>query len=218
MIDGIVKGEDFYSTKTREEVIPQILVNNNLNGKGVEIGVFKGQFSKHLLDNWEGTLYMVDPWRELDDYIDSSNHKNHPSAYLEVMQSIKGYENRAFMIRALSNQVLDLFEDESLDFIYIDGNHTYNSVKEDMELWFPKLKKGGLFAGHDYLRIDWGNPPFSENGIDKHIWAYPNNNLEGESQYAGLFGVNPAVDEFCRNRKIKFHLTKEWTATWLFFK
>jgi hypothetical protein len=218
MIDGIVKGEDFYSTKTREEVIPQILVNNNLNGKGVEIGVFKGQFSKHLLDNWGGTLYMVDPWRELDDYIDSSNHKNHPSAYLEAMQSIKGYENRAFMIRALSNQVLDLFEDESLDFIYIDGNHTYNSVKEDMELWFPKLKKGGLFAGHDYLRMDWENTPFSENGIDKHMWMHSNDNLEGEAQYAGLFGVNSAVDEFCRNRNIKFHLTKEWTATWLFFK
>jgi len=134
------------------------------------------------------------------------------------MQSIKGYENRAFMIRALSNQVLDLFEDESLDFIYIDGNHTYNSVKEDMELWFPKLKKGGLFAGHDYLRMDWENTPFSENGIDKHMWMHSNDNLEGEAQYAGLFGVNSAVDEFCRNRNIKFHLTKEWTATWLFFK
>lgn len=218
MIDNEVKNSDYYSEKSREEIIPSILENNNINGKGVEIGVFKGQFSKHILDNWSGTLYMIDPWRELEDYIDSSNHKNHPNAYLEAMQSIKGYEDRAFMIRALSNQAVDLFEDESLDFIYIDGNHTYDSVKEDMELWFPKLKKGGLFAGHDYLRMDWDNTPFAENGIDKHIWMHSNDNFEGDAKYAGLFGVNPAVDEFCKERGIKFNLTKEWTATWLFFK
>jgi glycosyltransferase involved in cell wall biosynthesis len=218
MIDNEIKNSNYYSSKSREELIPNLLTNNKLNGVGVEIGVFKGQFSKHILDNWEGTLYMVDPWRELDDYIDSSNHKNHPNAYLEAMKSIKGYEDRAFMIRALSNQAANLFEDESLDFVYIDGNHTYASVKEDMELWFPKLKKGGLFAGHDYLRMDWENTPFSENGIDKHIWMHSNDNFEGEAKYAGLFGVNPAVDEFCKERNIKFNLTKEWTATWLFFK
>lgn len=218
MIDNEDKNYDYYSAKTREKIIPSVLNKNNLNGKGVEIGVFKGQFSKHILNNWTGTLYMIDPWRELDDYIDSSNHKNHPNAYLEAMQSIKGYEDRAFMIRALSSQAVELFEDESLDFVYIDGNHTYKSVKEDMELWFPKLKKGGLFAGHDYLDIDWEKPPFSENGIDKHIWTYSNGEQLGEANYAGLFGVNPAVDEFCKERGIVFNKTKEWTATWLFFK
>jgi hypothetical protein len=218
MIDNEIKDLDFYSSKSREEIIPHLLTYNNLKGIGVEIGTFKGQFSKHILDNWSGTLYMVDPWRELDDYIDSSNHKNHPDAYFETMKSIKGHEDRAFMIRALSNQAVSLFEDDSLDFIYIDGNHTYESVREDMELWYPKLKKGGLFAGHDYLRMDWENTPFSENGIDKHMWMHSNDDLSGEANYAGLFGVNPAVDEFCQERGIRFNLTKEWTATWLFFK
>lgn len=215
MIDNIVKNSNYYSSKSREEIIPNILNANKLDGIGVEIGVFKGEFSKHILNNWGGTLYMVDPWRELDDYIDSSNHKNHGSAYSETMESIKGFEDRAIMIRALSSQAVDLFEDESLDFIYIDGNHSYNSVKEDMELWYPKLKKDGLFAGHDYLRLDWSIPPFAENGIDKHIWS---NGGSGELNYAGIFGVNPAVEEFCRERNIKFNITNEWTATWLFFK
>ena len=49
--------------KTREEVLPRILSENKLNGKGVEIGVFKGQFSKHILENWDGKLYLIDPWR-----------------------------------------------------------------------------------------------------------------------------------------------------------
>lgn len=86
-----------------------------------------------------------------------------------------------------------------------------------MNLWYPKLKKGGLFAGHDYLRMDWSIPPFVENGIDKHIWVWNNENIN-EQKYAGIFGVNPAVDEFCKEKGIKFNLTKEWTATWLFFK
>jgi hypothetical protein len=122
------------------------------------------------------------------------------------------------MIRSLSNQSVSLFEDESLDFIYIDGNHSYESVKEDMNIWFPKLKKGGLFAGHDYLKIDWSEPPFLENGMDKHIWSFSNDHFQGDPKYAGIFGVNPAVEEFCKERGIKFNTTKEWTSTWLFFK
>ena len=205
--------------KTREEVLPRILSENKLNGKGVEIGVFKGQFSKHILENWDGKLYLIDPWRGIEDYIDASNHHNHPSAFADTMNSISGYEDRAIMIRCLSTQAVDLFDDESLDFVYIDGDHSYDNVKEDMELWFPKLKKGGLFSGHDYLRMDWSgyDPEIDpENKKDKHIW------MRGSSdeplKYAGIFGVNPAVEEFCEERGITFFITKEWLSSWMFFK
>lgn len=206
------------NNKTRQEVLPRILLENNLNTKGVEIGVFKGEFSKHLLENWPGKLFLVDPWRGVEDYIDSSNHTNHPTAYLETMNSISGFEDRAIMIRGLSDQAVELFEDESLDFIFIDGNHAYDYVKEDMELWFPKLKKGGLFSGHDYLKMSWEyNPEIDpKNKKDKHIWS---DNNSGESlNYAGVFGVNPAVEEFCEERGINFYVTTEWFSTWMFFK
>jgi hypothetical protein len=216
MIDDKFSNLEYFSNKTREEVIPYILNLNGLKGKGVEIGVFKGKFSKHLLNNWCGELYLVDPWRGLDDYIDSSNHQNHPNAYLETINNISGYEDRAIMIRSLSKQAVDLFRDNSLDFIYIDGNHSYDSVKEDLEIWYPKLKKGGIFSGHDYIRMDWYNDPhFLENKKDKHIWS---NNGSGELGYAGVFGVNPAVDEFCKENHLTLYLTSEWTATWIIFK
>jgi hypothetical protein len=204
--------------KNREEVLPKILLQNNLNGKGVEIGVFKGQFSKHILENWQGKLYLVDPWRGVENYIDSSNHDNHPTAYLDAMKSIEGFEDRSIMIRCLSTQAVELFEDESLDFVYIDGNHAYEYVKDDIQLWFPKLKKGGLFAGHDYLRMNWEYKPGidPENKKDKHIW------MRGDSdeplKYAGVFGVNPAVEEFCKESGITFFITKEWLSSWMFFK
>ncbi len=203
----------------RLDLIPQLL-QFYPNGKGVEIGVFKGEFTKHILENWQGTMYLVDPWRELDEeeYADSSNHKNHSTAYLETMSRIAGNEDRAFMIRALSTQAASLFEDNSLDFVYIDGNHAYEWVKEDIQTWWPKLKKGGLFAGHDYIAMDWYNDPnFLENGKDKHIWHY-NEATPDHLEYSGVFGVNPAVDEFAEQNGLQIQVTNEFYGTFWVIK
>lgn len=209
----------------RIEAISSIL--NNSNAKiGVEIGVFKGEFSKNILERWNGTLYLIDPWRELSDteYLDSSNHKNHQDAFAQTMESIKGYESRAFMLRGLGEEIVHLFQDNSLDYIYIDGNHDYDHVLQDLNLWWPKLKQGGLMAGHDYLILDWENQPKLQNGKDIHVWAngyewsirnYPGKVEEG---YAGVFGVNPAVEEFAKKNKLKFELTNEWTSSFLIKK
>jgi hypothetical protein len=198
--------------------IGEYLTSLGLINKGVEVGVFKGDFSKEILSKWPGTLYMVDPWRPLgDEYIDSSNHKNHSTAYSETMGSIGGFEDRAIMVRALSEQAVDLFEDDSLDFVYLDGNHAYDFIKQDIELWYPKVKKGGLVAGHDYLGMDWyGGTTFLANGKDKHIYS---NNGSGPMKYAGIFGVNPAVDEFCKDNNYEVNLNNEaWFDTWWFIK
>jgi lipopolysaccharide biosynthesis glycosyltransferase len=187
------------------------------SGKGVEIGVFKGEFSKNILNNWGGTLYMVDVWRPLgDEYEDDSNHKNHIDAYQETMKNIKGYENKGIMVRATSEIAADMFQDESLDFIFIDANHAYDFVVEDISLWFPKLKKGGVFSGHDYINMDWySDPNFAPNGKDKYIYT---SRLDGTPIYNGVFGVNPAVDEFCDKHGYKPNVTKEWFGTWWFIK
>jgi hypothetical protein len=180
------------------------------NGKGVEVGTFKGEFSKEILENWEGTLYMVDVWRPLSDkeYLDSSNHNNFETGvYSEAMKNISGHENRAVMVRAASEIAANMFEDNSLDFVYIDANHAYDYVVQDINLWYPKVKEGGYLCGHDYINMDWYNDPnFSPNGKDKHIYS--------SNFYHGVFGVNPAVDEFCRQNEYHSQVTKEWFGTW----
>lgn len=191
------------------------------DGQGVEVGTFKGEFSRKMVENWNGTLYMVDVWRGLDDdYIDASNSKNfNGGVYSETMKNIEGYENRAIMIRASSEKASEMFEDNSLDFVYIDANHAYDWVVQDISLWYPKVKKGGILWGHDYLDLDWSNPPTMENGKDKHIWSNdgsdPNIN---PYKYAGIFGVNPAVDEFCDRMNYDLTLTNEWASTWHIIK
>ena len=76
---------------------------------------------------------------------------------------------RVEVIRKESAEGSKGFKDNFFDFIYIDANHTYKYVCEDLALWYPKLKPGGILAGHDYL-----------NGI----------------AYGTIFGVKRAVDEF----------------------
>lgn len=179
------------------------------HGKGIEVGTFKGELSKEVLKMWNGTLYMLDVWRPLgDEYVDSSNHANfEQGVFRDAMDNIKGLEDRGVMIRATSEVGADIFADKSLDFAYIDANHAYAFVKQDIALWWPKVKKGGWLCGHDYIKLDWWNDPkFDKNGIDKHIW--------NENGYFGMFGVNPAVEEFCKATGLNAYITNEFFGSW----
>ena len=203
---------------SREQLIT-IFEQNKLLGKGVEVGSFEGGYANEILKEWSGKLYLVDVWRPLNikDYEDSSNQHSYKTIINKCLDNISGHEDRCFMIRGDSVNGAELFNDESLDFIYIDANHKYEFVKQDMETWFPKLRNGGIFAGHDYLKMDWySDASYAENGKDKHIWTQTSSG--NFDNYAGLFGVNPAVDEFCKKYGYKFDLTNEWFASWYFTK
>jgi len=197
----------------RSEFVKQYLSKLTSKQIGVEVGTFQGDFSKEILENTSLKLYMVDVWRSLgNEYNDASNHKYYQTAYADTMNNIKGYEDRAVMIRSNSRQAVELFNDESLDFVFIDANHAYDFVKEDIELWYPKVKKGGIFAGHDYMDLEWYQDlHFLPNGKDKYIYT---NTFDGNYIYNGIFGVNPAVDEFCKQMGYNFNVTKEWFGTW----
>ena len=74
--------------------------------------------------------------------------KNIDEAFKELntysaVVSIEGYEDRAVMVRGSSQVVSEMFEDDCFDFVYIDANHAYDFVIQDIELWYPKVKKGG---------------------------------------------------------------------------
>ena len=65
-------------------------------------------------------------------------------------------------IKMKSEEVVDLFKDDFIDMIYIDGDHRYDYVINDIKLWLPKIKKGGIIAGHDY---------YTEDYIKKSYWT-----------------------------------------------
>jgi hypothetical protein len=154
---------------------PTILNRQGLKGKGVEVGVWKGEFSLFLLKHWKGeVLYSVDPWKTFgsDEYIDDMNinQQQFDQIHNDVANLLKPFGNRSKIIRKTSLDASLDFEDNSLDFVYLDGRHNYEGVKEDIELWFGKVKKGGILAGHDYLDGQIGSTDFGvKQAVDEFV-------------------------------------------------
>lgn len=116
--------------------------------EGAEIGVHQGAYSKILLEQIPGLhLIGVDLWESYPGYKDFQAHNLH-EARLMALENVKGYN--CDMIQGWTDKVADTIPDESLDFIFIDGNHSYEWCVWDMYKWIPKIKKGGIVYGHDF--------------------------------------------------------------------
>jgi predicted O-methyltransferase YrrM len=124
---------------SREE-LPIFLNRRGLLGRGVEVGVFQGAYSAHLLSAWRGReLVSVDPWEGADE------------AAEQARRTLARFGARSVIWRSTSLEAAEQIEDASLDFVYIDALHDYDSVREDLEAWYPKVRGGGILAGHDYF-------------------------------------------------------------------
>lgn len=117
---------------------------------GAEVGVWAGQFSKRLCDaNPRLRLLCVDPWQASPDYVDPKcEPRKLERAYLDAKQRLARYP--CTLIRKPSITAAAEVPDRSLDFVYIDGNHGRDHIAADLRAWAPKVRKGGVVAGHDY--------------------------------------------------------------------
>ena len=127
------------------------LLKDKGNVTGVEIGCAEGDTSDWLLKSLPNIHWIgIDPYI---DYVDWNSNflQNLENRYQQFSQRVlTPYSNRTTFYRTTSDEALVNFSDESLDFIFIDGIHTYDQVLKDCINYYPKIKKGGLFAGHDY--------------------------------------------------------------------
>ena len=147
-------------------VLPELLNEYNLT-TGIEVGVKEGAFSKQMLDRWKSCekYHLVDLWAKQENYADLANVENHvhDQFYANARKNLNAHLEKVEFYRMLSTEAASKFEEESIDFIYIDARHDYCGVKEDLEHYWPILKPGGIMAGHDYntnIEIgsnqDWG--------------------------------------------------------------
>lgn len=178
--------------------IPFLLNARGLTGIGAEIGVKHGQFSEYLLSHWRGRLlYSVDPWREFgrEEYKDEDNvpQREQDRNYEITRNRLARFGERSEILRMTSDEAARRIPDHALDFVYLDARHDYASVKEDIGLWFPKIKPGGVLAGHDYLEGKIGDT---------------------------VFGVKPAVDEFASAKGLRLYVTVREPVykSWMVFK
>ncbi|MDC0358719.1 class I SAM-dependent methyltransferase, partial [Oligoflexia bacterium] len=118
--------------------------------RGAEIGTFLGDTSFHLLAEISAlTLFSIDPWDKYEGYKEY-NGEILCANEQKARARLKCFGERSVIIKDFSVSAAEQFETESLDFVFIDGNHSYDFVKEDIRAWYPKVRPGGLFSGHDY--------------------------------------------------------------------
>lgn len=138
----------------------------------VEIGSWKGKSSTYMgveiINSGKRIRFdCVDTWKGSDEHLDKNNDSYEPlleipnGLYNEFIKNIEPIKSIINPIMMTSVEASKLYENDSLDFIFIDGAHDYKSVKEDIEHWVPKLKLGGYISGDDYA---W---PSVMNAVDE---------------------------------------------------
>jgi Methyltransferase domain len=124
-----------------------------------EIGVYRGQFAARLLGGCPGiaTYYMVDPWRNLADWNKPANKpdKVFQRFFDEAMERTAEHDGKRVVLRGTSAEVVDEIPDGSLDFAYVDGDHTLRGITVDLVKVFPKVREGGWLAGDDFSPTIW---------------------------------------------------------------
>lgn len=147
-----------------------------------EIGVYQGRFSELILRIARPRkLHLIDPWKyETDPSYDGNfmgGLKGQSQARMDAMYEtvVKVFKSKRVDVhRAASAACSSLFPDNYFDWIYIDGNHQYQFVKQDLKLYFPKVKSGGFVAGDDY---DRGPNHWSKDGVKRAVDEFVDNGL-----------------------------------------
>jgi len=145
-----------------------------------EIGVLRGENSREILTEWGQikTMYLID------------NYQDGWIAYPDAQANLSPWKDKLVWLLEDSVTAISRFADNSFDFIYIDGDHSYEGVKRDMIAVWPKIREGGVMSGHDY------NP-----------------------RWDSLAGVIRAVDEFENEMKLmKWVETSGSSSDWAFVK
>lgn len=125
----------------------------------VEVGVFRGELSAELL--FAGlNVVMVDdylvgmahpaPYRATGDYHTQVGRGTINRAAGQAIEVARQFANQATIVRNRSLHAARSMQDRSVDLVFLDGDHSYEGVKEDWHEWLPKVRPGGWMAGHDY--------------------------------------------------------------------
>ena len=119
----------------------------------VEIGSWLGRSSFYLVNKYAifADIYVVDTWQGSESELHSS-HKlvQEKDIYIEFMRNMRAVHGRFTPVRTTSTNAANIFEDGSVDFVFIDAEHTYEAVLADIKAWVPKLSPSAIIAGHDY--------------------------------------------------------------------
>ena len=130
--------------ETREKLI----LDFPSNAVVAEIGVCIGEFAEELVKTNPHKLYLIDCWAG------SRSFEADDRCYQIVKSKFENHAN-VEIVKGWSVEVAKTFPDRYFDWVYLDSQHFYEDVLADLDAWHPKVKVGGIFAGHDYIKGPW---------------------------------------------------------------
>lgn len=151
------------------------------NSIGAELGVEAGKFSLEILNVIEPQkLFLIDSWIDVmtGEFKNENEVLRQESNYNMLIEKYYSDEKIKIIRKNLNDAANDI-KDQSLDWIYLDASHNYESVKNDLQVWDKKVKNQGIISGHD-----WTPYPLTKKGVQ--------------------FGVNRAVFEFVEENNYQF--------------
>ena len=146
--DGIkFKGRPFNIPDCSRDDLPEFW--KSLGFKvGVEIGVYMADYTRHIAQSGL-EIYGVDPWKIYRDFGSTKGQERQERIYQITKKRLDPYPN-AHIIRKTSMEAVKDFAPNSIDFVYIDGNHLFRHVADDIYEWAIRVRPGGIISGHDY--------------------------------------------------------------------
>jgi hypothetical protein len=116
--------------------------------RGIEIGVAAGDNSLSILKELPiEKLFLIDPYVPFEDALGSADYS---ADYKIAHDKLVEYPQVVWLRKTSESAIREFQNEEAVGFIYIDGNHSYESVKQDIMLYYPLVRDGGLLGGHDY--------------------------------------------------------------------
>ena len=158
--------------------------------KGAEIGVERGKYTE-VLCKAGLEVYAIDAWTAYRGYREHVSQEKLDKFLEEAKKRLAPY--KCHIIKAFSLEAAKNFKDESLDFVYIDSNHSFIYIAQDLDAWSKKVRKGGIVAGHDFRK------------------------------FGGKYGLNSChvkevVQAWANSYKLNLKVTKERTPSWFYIK
>lgn len=176
--------------------------------RGLELGVQHGIYAHTILSKWHNCTeyHLVDLWAVQENYEDVANvnQAQQDKNYESTLGRLKAYKDKLHVCRNYTSTCVHNLEDGYFDFIYVDARHDFKGVWEDLQHYWPKLRTGGILAGHDYIA--------QEDVKHNQDWT---KNYDGTIDETGTV-VKGAVDKFAASvcRQITLSYRESNWNTW----
>jgi len=179
----------------------------------VEVGCWKGKSAAYMCveianSNKDIEFFCVDTWEGSVEHEGMEELSKLYDIFIDNMRPVGEYY---FPLKMTSLEAVEKFKDESLDFVFIDASHEYEDVRDDIIAWYPKVKPGGIIAGHDYYHDEYDWFPGVKRAVnelltgftpDEKCWIYYK---PDKSKLNNLPPVHYISVDYCTERREKLH-------------